>query len=231
MRKKMLAAAAALVMAAVMATSAFAATSSVVLTPPTSSDITVSGGNGVTIEAEAYSSATVTVDGKTAAEVIAATNLPMPSGFSADKMQVAGAFDLKVTAGDISSGVTITVKVAGAAAGDKYVILHEDAVSGWEVIGNGTVGAGGTVSGKFDSLSPIIVLTQAAASSGNNSNSGSSSSSDKEDNSSSTPAAATQTPAPVLAPQTGVNSAETLAAAVVVAGVAVVAFAAKKIKE
>lgn len=228
MRKKMLAAAAALVMAAVMATSAFAATSSVVLTPPT--DVEVSDEN-VTLTAGEYKGP-IEVANSTAAEVVKASGVTLPSGMSADKMVIAGAFDLATRDSIPAEGVKVTVKVTGAAQGDSYVMLHYNtATPAWEVVGNGTVGANGAVTGTFKSFSPVIVLTQAAASSGNNSNSGSSSSSDKEDNSSSTPAAATQTSAPVLAPQTGVNSAETLAAAVVVAGVAVVAFAAKKIKE
>lgn len=224
----MLAAAAALVMAAVMATSAFAATSSVVLTPPavSGSDIKVTAGNY-----DKGNSGVEVTGTTTAADVINQAKMKdkLPSGFSADKMQVAGAFDLTTTETIPADGAKVTVKVDGAAQGDRYVMLHfNTATSAWEIVGTGTVGAGGAVTGTFKSFSPVIVLTQAASS-----GSGSGSSSDKDDNDSSSSAPATQTtaPAPVLAPQTGVNSAETLAAAVVVAGVAVVAFAAKKIKE
>ena len=225
MRKKMLAAAAALVMAAVMATSAFAATNSVILTPPT---VGVVGGAEKVSTGEYTNEGGVTVENKSGKEVVEAAKVAdkLPSGVSADKLVVAAAFDINGTVTDTVNGARVTVNVDGATKGDTYVMLHYNGTI-WEVVGSGAVGPNGAVTGTFKSFSPVIVLTQAATSSGNNSNS----SSDKEDNSSSTPAAATQTPAPVLAPQTGVNSAETLAAAVVVAGVAVVAFAAKKIKE
>lgn len=222
MRKKMLAAAVALVMAAVMATSAFAATNSVILTPPT---VGVVGGAENVSTGEYTNKGGVTVENKSGKEVVEAAKVAdkLPAGVSADKLVVAAAFDINGTVTDTVNGARVTVNVDGATKGDTYVMLHYNGTI-WEVVGSGAVGPNGAVTGTFKSFSPVIVLTQAASSSSN---------SDKDDNDSSSSATATQTtaPAPVLAPQTGVNSAETLAAAVVVAGVAVVAFAAKKIKE
>lgn len=225
----MLTAVAVMLMAVVMATGAFAATNSVVLTPPASSDITATG--GVTVTATQYNeSAAVPVSGKTGADVVKTTGVSLPSGVSADKLVVAGAFDLSNASGTTipAGGVTVTVKVAGAAQGDTYVMLHLNGQK-WEVVGSGTVGAGGAVSGTFTNFSPVIVLTQAKTTTPSTSNS--SSSEDDDDDSSSTTVTQTTTVVTVLAPQTGVNSAESMAVAVAVAGVAVAAFAAKKIKE
>lgn len=192
--------------AAVMLMAVVMATSAFAATPsvvltPPTQQQVIMDNAGLTVVPGAYKG-DVVVDGVTGADVIKATGVKLPSGINAANLTVISAFDLECTAGTIpASGVSVTIPVPGAAVGNTYVMLHK-AASGWEVVGSGTVAAGSRVTGVFKSFSPVIVLTAPA-------NGG----------------------APVLAPQTGVNSAETLAATVVVAGVAVAIFAAKKIKE
>lgn len=191
---------------AVMLMAVVMATSAFAATPsvvltPPTQQQVITDNAGVTVVPGAYKG-DVAVDGVTGADVIKATGVKLPSSISAANLTVISAFDLECTAGTIpASGVVITIPVPGAAVGDNYVMLHK-AASGWEIVGSGAVAAGSRVTGTFKSFSPVIVLTAPA-------NGG----------------------AAVLAPQTGVNGAEALAAVVAVAGVAVVAFAAKKVKE
>ncbi len=228
MKKKLLATVGALALAAAMATSTFAAGfvgSAVGSNKPSAGDVTSSKGYlaevkdvaaDVVTELQGYGSAADMLQKNS----INTSTLPAAVQNELSTMSFLTAFDLNAAGSD-----TFTFRINGIVKGQTYIMLHKRSSSGlWEVVGSGTAAEGGTISGTFDSFSPVVVVVgQAPSAPPAGDTSGSTS------GSTSTPSATT--PAVVYAPQTGVNFLEYVAALGIAAGLAVLAFAYKKIKE
>lgn len=233
MKKKLLTTAGALVLAVAMATSAFAADfvgSVSGSNVPSSSDVTGTS-NGATVSFGELTDAAALADLEkygSAADMLVQNNIDLTTGLTAEAkediqngvMYEAARFDITADkAGDF------TFKVNGLKEGQVYILMHWTG-SAWEVVGSGKAGANGEVIGRFSTLSPVVVYAGTV----------------REPNASapstttSAPATTTTAAAPVTgtvvyAPQTGANGLEYVAMFGVLASLAVLAFAYKKINE
>ena len=231
MKKKLLTTAGALVLAVAMATSAFAADFVGSVTGsdiPSSSDVTASNGASVTIGKVGQDVLDKVNNYGSVENMMKATGIDPSSSLTAEakgdlqNMKFLTAFDVQADkAGDFS------MKIPNLANGQIYILMHLRSDGVWEVVGSGKAYEGGLVTGYFSSLSPVVVFAGTVS----EPNAPSTSSTTSSAPATTTTAAAPVTGTVVYAPQTGANGLEYVAMFGVLASLAVLAFAYKKINE